>query len=49
MLQHGRLRGADLWHLGCALYFRDLVGEAVFASADRRQAEVAKGSGFETL
>lgn len=43
----GYLRGADLWHLACALYLAPTPRELGFATADRRQAEVATKLGFE--
>ena len=41
-LSHGYLRGADLWHLACALYLRSTFPRLRFLSADERQLEVAK-------
>ncbi len=40
------LRGADLWHLACALYLREAVADLSFLSLDRRQVEVARRIGF---
>lgn len=45
----GYLRGADLWHLACALYLRRELGDLAFATLDRRQAEVARALGFPDL
>lgn len=46
----GYLRGADLWHLACALF---LAGgnprELIFATLDHRQHEVAMKLGFQSL
>jgi predicted nucleic acid-binding protein len=42
----GYLRGADLWHLACALYVADEPEELVFVSLDERQNEVAGALGF---
>ncbi len=36
------LRGADLWHLACALYLRDRLGEVRFVTADQRQLAAAR-------
>ncbi len=48
ILGRGRLRGADLWHLACALYVADERREAVaFLSRDARQRELARRLGFE--
>lgn len=41
ILQHGYLRGADLWHVACALYTRHKAGTLTFLTADDRQGEVA--------
>ncbi|MDT8436572.1 MAG: PIN domain-containing protein [Gemmatimonadota bacterium] len=46
VLEVGRLRGADLWHLACALYLVDEPGEATFLTLDARQRRVASGLGF---
>ena len=44
---HGYVRGADLWHLACALYLAgDDVGGLVFETLDQRQSEVAASLGF---
>lgn len=42
----GYVRGADLWHLACALYLASDPGELVFITLDQRQAEVAGRLGF---
>jgi predicted nucleic acid-binding protein len=46
VLAKGYVRGADLWHLACALYLRAQVGDLGFLSLDTRQAEVAGQLGF---
>lgn len=46
VLGKGYLRGADLWHLACALQLRDVSGELSFLSLDERQAKVAGLLGF---
>ena len=47
-LAAGYVRGADLWHLACALYLADLVGPVPFVTLDDRQAEAAGRLGFAT-
>jgi hypothetical protein len=47
VLAAGYLRGADLWHLACALYVANTPHDIVFLTLDRRQAEVAQQLGFE--
>ncbi len=44
--RHGYLKGADLWHLACALFLADEPRNLVFATFDRRQREVAEELGF---
>lgn len=46
ILRHGYLRGADLRHVACALYTRDVAGAVGFLTADGRQAEVAETVGL---
>jgi PIN domain len=46
VLAAGRLRGADLWHVACALYLSPDPQELAFLTLDRQQAEVAAGMGF---
>jgi predicted nucleic acid-binding protein len=48
VLAAGYVRGADLWHLACALF---LVGEptlASFVTLDKRQQGIAATLGFRT-
>ena len=40
-LSTGFLRGADLWHVGCALYLSRMLAPATFVTLDLRQREVA--------
>jgi len=47
-LAESLLKGADLWHLACALYLRQAVPGLVFLSLDRRQVEAAEALGFPT-
>ena len=42
----GQLRGADAWHLGCALFLSPNA-EIAFLTLDTRQREVAAKLGFE--
>lgn len=46
-LGHGRLRGADLWHVACALYLDPIASELVFLTLDVPQQRVAAALGFE--
>ena len=46
VLAAGYLRGADLWHLACALYVAEKPEELVFVSLDERQREMAGALGF---
>lgn len=49
ILGHGRLRGADLWHLACAVYVAGGERDAVsFLSRDAPQRELAHRLGFST-
>ncbi|MEQ9568968.1 MAG: type II toxin-antitoxin system VapC family toxin [Longimicrobiales bacterium] len=40
------LRGADLWHLACALYLADDPAEVDFVSLDDEQRATARALGF---
>jgi predicted nucleic acid-binding protein len=42
----GYLRGADLWHLACALFLVPDGRDLAFVTLDRRQAAVAARLGF---
>jgi predicted nucleic acid-binding protein len=47
VLEHGYLRGADAWHLACALFLTgDARSELAFLSRDESQRRVAKRLGF---
>jgi len=46
-LQVGQLRGADLWHLACALYLFPDAREAHFLSLDQHQLELSGLLGFD--
>ena len=48
-LKLGYLRGADVWHLGCASHFRQrLGGHWSFLTLDQRQLQIAQRAGFDT-
>ena len=40
------LKGADLWHLACALFLAPEGGELAFLTLDRQQKEAAQRVGF---
>lgn len=44
-----RLRGADLWHLACALYLAGDPSNLPFVTLDEAQAEAASRVGFKVL
>ena len=44
----GYLRGADLWHIACALFVAPEARGLSFVTVDRRQQEVAARLGFPT-
>lgn len=46
VLQAGYLRGADLWHVACALFFAERPEILTFATLDGRQGEMASTLGF---
>jgi len=46
ILAEGHLRGADLWHLACALFVAPDVRELSFLTTDPHQKEVARKLGF---
>lgn len=43
------LKGADLWHLACAVFLRSRVQGLAFITLDRIQAEAARELGFPGL
>jgi len=49
ILAGGLLKGADLWHLACALYFAEVPRELSFLTLDRRQGSAAQRLGFPGL
>ncbi len=42
------LRGADLWHLACALYLAESPGDMDFLTLDAAQRDAAAALGFRT-
>jgi len=48
VLEAGYLRGADLWHLACALYLGQLLEPMPLVTLDARQQEVAAAVGLNT-
>jgi hypothetical protein len=46
VLEHGYIRGADLWHLSCALYLCGDPTMLPFLTLDDRQRAVAAALGF---
>jgi len=46
ILGEGHLRGADLWHLACALLIAPDVRDLSFLTTDSLQKEVARKLGF---
>lgn len=47
-LAAGYLRGADLWHVDCALHVTLTPGDICFVTLDERQRRVAAALGFQT-
>lgn len=47
-LTAGYLRGADLWHVACALYLVEEPDEMSFLTLDQRQLAVVRALGFRT-
>ncbi len=46
VLTAGYVRGADLWHLACALYVAPKAEELHFVTLGKRQKKVANAIGF---
>ncbi len=44
----GDLKGADAWHLACALYLAEEPAKLAFLTLDQRQRAVARRLGFRT-
>jgi hypothetical protein len=49
VLACGYVRGADLWHVACALFLVSDPPQITFATLDQRQFEVATMLGFQSL
>jgi hypothetical protein len=49
VLSAGWLKGADLWHLACALFLRSHVDHLSFLTLDGSQGEIAQALGFQAL
>lgn len=45
----GYVRGADLWHLSCALYVSHALAPVTFVTLDRRQRDVAEAVGLTVM
>ncbi len=48
VLSAGYLRGAELWHVACALYLDQEAREIPFLTLDDRQGSIARELGFPT-
>ena len=48
VLDAGYVRGADCWHLACALHVANESSEVTFLALDTPQRKVAKALGFKT-
>jgi hypothetical protein len=46
VLVAGYLRGADVWHVACALHLHDALGELDFLTLDGPQRQVAAAAGL---
>ena len=46
VLSVGYIKGADLWHLGCALFLEGEIGSLDFLTLDTKQAELANELGL---
>ena len=46
VLEQGYVRGAELWHLACAVFLAERLGKITFLTLDRRQRESARALGF---
>jgi len=49
ILEIGRLKGSDLWHLACALFLRRKMGPVSFLTLDGNQGAIARALGFPGL
>jgi predicted nucleic acid-binding protein len=48
VLEVGYLRGADVWHVACALFLEPQPRELSFVTLDTRQRKAARQLGFPT-
>jgi hypothetical protein len=48
VLAVGYVKGADAWHLACALYVAEDPRQITFLTLDAPQRKVARGLGFPT-
>ena len=46
VLDHGDVRGADLWHLSSALYLAGDPARLPFLTLDQQQESIARSIGF---
>ena len=46
VMVEGDVKGADLWHLACALFLAPEPTDLAFLTLDKRQEEVARRLGF---
>ena len=46
VLVEGSVKGADLWHLACALFLAPEPKDLTFLTLDKRQEEIARKLGF---
>jgi hypothetical protein len=46
VMVEGYVKGADLWHLACALFLAPEPKDLAFITLDKRQEEVARRLGF---
>jgi predicted nucleic acid-binding protein len=49
VFEKGVPKGADLWHLACAIYVRESMGTISFLTLDGNQAHIAQTLGFPGL
>jgi hypothetical protein len=49
ILAAGPLRGADLWHLACALFLAPEARDLAFLTLDQQQQAVARELGFAAI
>lgn len=47
LLPHNYLKGADLWHVACALHIKTRIEDLVFLTLDKKQQEMTRRVGFK--